>query len=84
MPQTFSEFVREAQWSADVETHWNAPEGTFTGEPAEVAARLKKASKTYAQAMERLSFYLNRAGKNVDGARGRALKAARRGASGRA
>jgi len=49
-------------WSADVETKWHPPEGFFEQSAEEVAKGLKDASDSLAQAMDRLNFYINRAG----------------------
>ncbi|HOO78142.1 MAG TPA: DUF3175 domain-containing protein [bacterium] len=52
-------------WSKDVETKWHPPEGFFE-QPAEKIARgLKDASQDLAQAMDRLDFFLNRAGSKL-------------------
>ena len=52
-------------WSKDVETRWHPAEGFFD-EPAEqIAQGLKDASSDLAQAMDRLDFYINRAGGNL-------------------
>ena len=65
-------------WSADVTKHSDAldlEEGVFTkDDPAEVAASLKKSaekserrkSDPYRSAMSMLTFYINRAGKDLD------------------
>jgi hypothetical protein len=52
-------------WSGDVQTKWSPPEGLFTKSGAEIARVLLKASGTRKQAMARLMFYVNRAGKGV-------------------
>jgi hypothetical protein len=41
------------------------PEGLFEKSASEIANTLKSKSKDYQQAMSRLSFYINRAGKNL-------------------
>lgn len=41
------------------------PEDFFKGQPNTIAQGLKSKSKDYQQAMSRLSFYINRAGKNL-------------------
>jgi len=52
-------------WSKDVETKWHPPEGFFEQSAEEIARGLKEASDGLAQAMDRLDFYINRAGKNL-------------------
>lgn len=42
------------------------PEGFFDGQPNTIAQGLKSKSEDFKQAMSRLSFYINRAGKNLD------------------
>jgi tRNA(adenine34) deaminase len=59
------EILNEKQWSADVETKWSPPEGFFTKSSSEIAKGLKASSSSYGQAAKRLSFYINRAGKNL-------------------
>lgn len=53
------------KWSGDIKTKWSPPEGTFTKSSKEIASVLAKASSDLKQAMGRLNFYLNRAGKNL-------------------
>ena len=65
-------------WSADVQTHWHAPEGFFNQSAHEIAEGLKKASDSKAQALERLNFYINRSGKNLSESRKEALEQAKR------
>ena len=50
---------------ASVETKWSPPEGFFEKSSEAVAKGLKSASKDLKQAMSRLNFYINRAGKNL-------------------
>ena len=52
-------------WSQDVEEKWHAPEGFFEKSPDDIAKGLKEASDSLAQAMDRLDFYINRAGTNL-------------------
>ena len=52
-------------WSKDVETKWHPPEGFFEGPAEQIAQGLKDASSGLAQAMDRLDFYINRAGTNL-------------------
>jgi len=52
-------------WSQDVKTKWHPPEGFFERSPEEIAAGLQEASDSEPQAMDRLDFYINRAGTNL-------------------
>lgn len=52
-------------WSGHVNTEWHPKEGFFKQPKDKIANGLKKASKSYAQAVRRLMFYINRAGKNL-------------------
>lgn len=52
-------------WSADVKTKWHPPKGFFEQSAQQVAEGLKNASDSLEQAMDRLNFYINRAGKNL-------------------
>ena len=54
-------------WSKKVETKWHPPEGFFEKSAGEIARGLKKASDSLPQAMDRLDFYINRAGANLAG-----------------
>jgi hypothetical protein len=45
---------------------WTPPEGFFDGSAASIVAGLMKASNDQKQAMARLNFYINRAGKNLN------------------
>ena len=51
------------EWSEDVKTKWTPPAGLFTEPATKIATVLHKASKDLDQAMSRLDFYINRAGK---------------------
>lgn len=52
-------------WSREVKAKWH-PEKGFFEQPAEkIAKGLKDASDSHAQAIDRLNFYINRAGKNL-------------------
>lgn len=53
------------KWSGKVETSWHPPEGFFEKDAETIARELKKNSKNRQQAMSRLNFYINRAGKNL-------------------
>ena len=51
---------------SDVNTSWHPKKGLFTGDnPKEIVDYLMKNSKDQAQAMQRLCFYMNRAGDNL-------------------
>lgn len=52
-------------WSENVDTKWHPPEGFFDGSSESIAQGLKDASDDRAQAMDRLNFYINRAGSNL-------------------
>lgn len=57
--------LNESQWSSAVHQKWTPPEGFFTKSAKAIATGLLNASKSEAQAMARLNFYINRAGKNL-------------------
>jgi hypothetical protein len=77
------------KWSQDVTEHSNAldlDQGVFTlDDPAEIAKSLKRSaehshrrkSSPYRSAMSMLTFYINRAGKDLSKARLRKLEAAK-------
>lgn len=65
--QLFEDFVNEKKWSGEVETHFKPEEGIFTKGSVEIAKYLKSNSKDLKQAMSRLNFYINRAGKHLKG-----------------
>jgi len=52
-------------WSGEVKTHWHPEEGFFEQSSEKIAEGLKSASDSLAQAMDRLDFYINRAGSNL-------------------
>ena len=58
---------KKKNWSKDVTEHekWHPPEGLFKESPSSIASTLKKNSSSKAQAKSRLTFYMNRAGKNL-------------------
>ena len=58
--------VEAKKWSGKVSTKWKPEPGFFEQSAAKIAAGLLAASKDEAQAMQRLNFYMNRAGKNLD------------------
>lgn len=52
---------------SDVKTKWHPKEGLFTSDsPSEIANYLLSHSKDPQQAMNRLVFYMNRAGENLE------------------
>lgn len=57
--------IEKKMWSKKVETSWKPKEGFFEQSADKIASGLKKASKDLKQAMSRLNFYVNRAGKNL-------------------
>ena len=59
------DFLGETRWSGKVKTKWHPPEGFFKQSAGDIASGLKKASKDLSQAVSRLNFYKNRAGKNL-------------------
>lgn len=76
------------KWSADVTKHSDALDlerEVFKGTPKEIALSLKKSaenskrrkSSPYRSAMSMLTFYINRAGKNLSGTRKRRLEKAK-------
>jgi hypothetical protein len=77
------------RWSADVTEHSDAldlDEGVFNRkDPAEIAASLKRSSEhshrkkgtPFQSAMSMLTFYINRAGDNLDAADRKRLEAAK-------
>lgn len=58
---------KDKKWSGEVTKHekWHPPEGLFKESPDKIARTLKSNSDSKKQAMSRLNFYLNRAGKNL-------------------
>jgi hypothetical protein len=60
------EVEAKEKWSADVHEKWHAPEGFFSKSAESIARGLMdSAHGDAAKAQERLSFYRNRAGKNL-------------------
>lgn len=55
----------EKYWVKSVDTKWEPKEGFFEQSAEKIASGLKRASKDLKQAMSRLNFYINRAGKNL-------------------
>ena len=54
------------EWLENVETNWSPKEGLFTNDdPEYIASYLLRNSKDRTQALRRLIFYMNRAGKNL-------------------
>lgn len=48
-------------------SHKEAPEGLYAdGSPAEIANYLKSSSRDFQHAVSRITFYINRSGKNLD------------------
>lgn len=56
-----------AKWSGEVtkKEKWHPPKGFFEQSATKIAKGLKKESDSHRQAMSRLNFYINRAGKNL-------------------
>ena len=65
-------------WSQEIKTKWHPPEGFFEQSAKQIAEGLKKASDSLAQAMDRLNFYINRAGKNLSPERKTTLEEAKK------
>jgi len=65
-------------WSGDVKTKWHPPEGFFEQSAEKIAEGLKAASDSLAQAMDRLNFYINRAGTNLSEERKATLEKAKK------
>ena len=63
--ELFEQRLEERKWSGKVETEWSPPEGFFTKSADKIASGLKANSKDLKQAMSRLNFFVNRAGKNL-------------------
>lgn len=57
--------MEEKKWSGNVKTHWHPPDGFFEQSAEKISEGLKSASDSLAQAMDRLDFYINRAGSNL-------------------
>ena len=61
---SLNEYISEQL--SDVKTHWHPKKDLFTSnDPQEIVDYLMKNSKDQAQAMQRLCFYMNRAGDNM-------------------
>lgn len=54
-----------SKWSSKVRVHFHTPEGLFARSAHEIASTLKSGASDTAQAIRRLSFYINRAGRNL-------------------
>jgi hypothetical protein len=67
------------RWSKDVRTHYHPPPGLFAnGSAKTIAATLLREAPSEAIAMDRLNFYINRAGSNLTVERRRVLENAKR------
>ena len=71
------ESVSEEKWSGAVKTKWTPPEGFFKQSAEKIAEGLMAASDSVGQAMQRLNFYINRAGVNLDEKEKSTLEAAK-------
>lgn len=49
-------------WSENVQTHWHPEPGFFEQSAKAIAEGLQANSNSYRQAIDRLDFYVNRAG----------------------
>lgn len=62
---SLSDYLTEKRLSS-VKAKWHPKEGLFTSDnPQEIASYLLKHSEDRGQAMQRLVFYMNRAGENL-------------------
>lgn len=55
----------EDDWSEGVHTHWHPPKEFFEQSAQAIAEGLQQASDSERQAMDRLDFYINRAGRDL-------------------
>ena len=66
---TISEYLRsitaKKDWSEAVKTHPLHQKGLFKQSPETIAKKMSDISKGKKQAIERIQFYINRAGKNL-------------------
>lgn len=53
-------------WSEEVKPKWHPPKGFFTQSAEDIAQGLKDNSDSLRQAMDRLDFYINRAGDKLE------------------
>lgn len=60
------ESKRKKKWLKKVETSWEPPEGLFTKSAQVIASTVCDSSKSLKQAISRIIFYKNRAGKNLN------------------
>lgn len=67
----------EKFWSGSIKTKWNPPEGLFLQDAETIAKTLADSSTDLKQAMSRLNFYMNRAGKNIKPSRRKILNKAK-------
>jgi len=70
-------YLNEENWSADVVTHWEPPEGLFIKSAKAIVTALKRAPGGLSKAMARLNFYINRAGSNLSAERKSELEKAK-------
>lgn len=58
--------ILESNWSSKVKSKWTPPKNLFASDdPSKIASVVGKSSKSYQQAVSRINFYYNRAGKNI-------------------
>ena len=58
--------IFEVFWSNKIKSSWHPPKGLFaSGDTDKIAKQAHKDSKSYKQAVSRINFYYNRAGKNI-------------------
>ena len=65
------------KWSGKVKTKYSPPEGLFTKDASTIANQLATDSTDLKQAMSRLNFYLNRAGRNLPSKRKKEIEKAK-------
>lgn len=49
-------------WTENITPHWHPPEGFFNGPAESIAKGLNEDSVSLSQAIDRINFYMNRAG----------------------
>jgi hypothetical protein len=71
--------IRIRKWSAKVKTKWHPPPGLFTQRWDVIASVLRRESRDLPQAMGRLTYYINRAGRTLSPKQRRELEMAKDG-----
>jgi hypothetical protein len=65
------------KWSKKIKTSWEPPEGLFKQDPKTIAYAVASDSKDLRQAVQRIQFYVNRAGSNLSTERKRTMDRAK-------